>query len=123
MENGSAVLVHFVELIDTTDTLITKNNGTRLEYELLGLGILGHVGSQTDCGAALAGGVDASGRDLVHVVEDLRLGSRGVTDEEAVDLVPEITSTGFGEVLLRAAEELTKNAFLHVLVLPDGRCQ
>ena len=47
MEDGTAIFVHFVELIDAADTLVREDNGTRLQDEFLGLGVFGDVRGQT----------------------------------------------------------------------------
>jgi hypothetical protein len=56
----------------------------------------------------------------MDVLEELTLSGGGVTAQKNVDLASEPPSTTLGELLAAATKELTHNAFLYILVLPDA---
>ena len=71
MEDDSSVVVHFVKLINTTDTTVGQDQSTRLKNELTCLGVLCDVNRETDCRTSLTRGVDASWSNLMNVLEKL----------------------------------------------------
>ena len=49
--NGDLIFnVHFVELVDATDSVVSEHESAGLQTELPRLGIFGDVGGQTDGG-------------------------------------------------------------------------
>ena len=63
---------HLIELINAADAPVGQHKRARFEDDVLGLGVLGHIRSETNCRRALARGVDAARRYLVHVLQQLR---------------------------------------------------
>ena len=57
----------------------------------------------------------------MDILEELGLGSGGVSAEEDVDLPSEPTPSALRKLLAHPAEQLTQDPFLHVLVLPNAR--
>ncbi len=49
-----------------------QHKRARFEDDVLSLGVLGHIRSETNCRRALARRVDAARRYLVHVLQQLR---------------------------------------------------
>jgi hypothetical protein len=117
---------HLVELVDATDATVRQDQRPGLEHVVASVRVLGHERSQADRGGALPGGVDPTGRDLVHVVEQLRLGGARVADQHHVELPARVDHVfrrvGAGFVV-GAPEELAQDALFDVVELPDRGCQ
>jgi hypothetical protein len=85
--DGSTILViHLVELIDKAKTLVSKNESTTFKCPLASDRIFVNTSSKTDCRGSLTSSVDASMEDLLHILEELRLGGAGVSKEKAIDI-------------------------------------
>lgn len=123
MEHRARGVVHLVELVDAAHATIGEDERSRLKDELSALRVAGHVRRETDGGRTFTAGVDTPGSDLVDIGQDLRLGGRGVTAEQHVDVSTVLWASSFLEGLVRAAEQLEEDTLLHVIQLVDRRCQ
>lgn len=70
-----------------------------LERDLACLGILGNIGSETDGRTTLSRGILTTRRNVIDILQQLRLWSARVTTEENIDLRSKVPSTLRGEVL------------------------
>ena len=55
----------------------------------------------------------------MHVLEELRFGSGGVTTEEDIDLASESMWACSFKLFAAATEKLAENTFLNIVALPD----
>mmetsp|Transcript_24052 Transcript_24052/g.32260 ORF Transcript_24052/g.32260 Transcript_24052/m.32260 type:complete len:249 (+) Transcript_24052:1089-1835(+) len=85
----------------------------------MSFGVLRDIYGKTDGRAALARRVDSSWRNLVHILQELRLSSGGITAEEHVDLSAEATTATLRELFRDTTEQLAQDALLDVVALPD----
>eukprot|EP00982_Pelagococcus_subviridis_P008479 30845-Pelagococcus_subviridis.AAC.14 len=115
-------LGHLIELVDAAYPAVTQHERAGLEHEVFRLWIPRDVRGETDGGGASAGGVDSTRRNLVHVRQQLRLRYPRVANEDDVDVASDARPRGRArQRLVRRAEELAQEPFLHLLHLPDGR--
>mmetsp|Transcript_104206 Transcript_104206/g.252927 ORF Transcript_104206/g.252927 Transcript_104206/m.252927 type:complete len:483 (-) Transcript_104206:616-2064(-) len=120
MQNGPRVVVHLVKLVDAADSPIRQHQRAALEHQLLGDGVFVDGGGKAHGAAALAGGVDASGRQLVGVLQQLRLCRGRISAKKRVDLWPAPALAALRQGLRRAPEQLAEQAPLHLVLLVDG---
>eukprot|EP00976_Prorocentrum_cordatum_P062343 1176689-Prorocentrum_minimum.AAC.2 len=93
--DGHAVLrTHLVELVDAHHATIREHHGPPFQVGLPGRGVLDDGRRETRRRRALAGCVDRDGRGLVHELEQLGLGSGGVTQQEHVHVSPQPCPVG-----------------------------
>jgi len=71
--------VHFVELINTADSVIGQHESARLDHKLIRLLISGHGRGQTSGRRRLTTRVDGSGRKLFHLRQEVGLGRGRIT--------------------------------------------
>mmetsp|Transcript_11512 Transcript_11512/g.37643 ORF Transcript_11512/g.37643 Transcript_11512/m.37643 type:complete len:644 (+) Transcript_11512:854-2785(+) len=124
VQDGARAVRHLVELVDAADAVVRQHERPRLEHKLLGLRVLCHVRRQADRRRALARSVDAARRDLVHVLQQLRLSGARVSDEQNVDvaaLARRAARRLLVDHLVRGTEELQQDALLDVVQLPHRR--
>ena len=106
MQDHPSAVVHFVKLIDTAYATVWKDQGATLEDELLGLWVTSDVNSKTYCWTSFARGVDTSGSDFVHILQQLRLSGWRVTTEKNVDFTSEPSSAAVLELFRNSTEKL-----------------
>jgi hypothetical protein len=82
-------IVHLVELVDKTVTLVREHERSTLERPFPRDRVLAHARRQTNRGRPLASREDGSVRGLLDVLEELRLGSARVSQQENVDVPSE----------------------------------
>mmetsp|Transcript_177622 Transcript_177622/g.432143 ORF Transcript_177622/g.432143 Transcript_177622/m.432143 type:complete len:267 (+) Transcript_177622:779-1579(+) len=121
MQDGAGDVVHLVELINAANATVGQHQGTRLQHQLARFRVANHVRRETNGGRALAAGVNAARGDLVHVGEQLRLAGTRITAQQHVDLTAHLPL--LPEVLVCATEQHAQQSLLHVVHLPDRRCQ
>lgn len=118
MDTGSIVLIHLIELIDEADAFVGKDESSTLKCPFSSDGVFVHTSCQTDSTCALSGRVNNSVVDLLDVLEELRLGGTGVTEEEHVDVA---TNPMFlVHILGLASEHSQQKTFLDELMAVDG---
>lgn len=113
VQHGSSAVAHFVELVNTTDAVVTQNQGSGLQDQLPGLWILHDVGSETHGAGALSGRVLAAWHQVVDVLQQLGLAGARVSAEQDVHIGAEVTTAGLTEILTSAAEQLQQNTLKH----------
>lgn len=121
MKDNSGAIIHLVKLIDTADTSVRKNEGATFQHNFFSLRVFCNVHCQTDSRGALTWGIDTSRCDLVNILQQLTLGSGGITAEKDVNLASESTSTRLRELFGAASKKLTQNTLFDILILPNGR--
>lgn len=57
----------------------------------------------------------------MYILEQLTLSSGGVSTEQNIDLPSESASATLGELFGDSSEQLTQNALLYVVILPNAR--
>jgi len=119
MYSDSIPVVHLIELVDADDSPIGQYHGTGFEVPVARVAVYDDGGGEADRGRAAPGGVDAEGRDVEDVAEELRLGGGGVAYHHDVDVATEVGAVF--EDFFRAAEELQEQGFLHAQVTFDRR--
>lgn len=127
MQHCTRHVVHLVELVDTADALVAQHQRAALQNQIAAFVVLtltvsphphlAHIRRQTHRRRALARGVDAARRDLVHAGEELRLGGAGVAAEQDVDVGAEVAVVVALRVR-RPAEQHAQQTLLHVLHSP-----
>ena len=71
MENGTCLIIHFVELIDAADALIGKDKCSALQYSFMGVRILSDVRCESYGTRTLSTGIDTPGCQLVDISKTL----------------------------------------------------
>lgn len=110
VQHRAGVVTHLVELVDAADAVVAQHKRTRLQHQLPGLWVLHHVGGETDCAGAFSWRVLATGHQVVHVLQQLRLAGTRVSTEQDVDLCTEVTTASLAEVFARPSKELQQDA-------------
>ena len=77
--------VHFIELINTADTVIGEHQSPSLNAHIPVL-VFSDTGSETGSTGGLAVGVDTPGHEFIDAFQELRLGSGGVANNQNVDM-------------------------------------
>lgn len=96
--------VHFVELVNAANSVVSKHQSSCLDAHISIL-IPGNSGRQA-CGTGrLAIGIDAPGDKLVDAFEKLRFGSGRIAYNEDVDVAPDIDLVASSD-LVNTGEEL-----------------
>ena len=122
MQDHPSAVVHFVKLIDTAYATVWEDQGTTLEDELLGLWVTSDVNSKTHCWTSFARGVDTSGSDFVHILQQLRFGGWRVSTQKNIDFTSEPSSTTVLELFRNSTKKLTEYSLFDVLILPNAWC-
>src|SRR5262249_6389003 len=86
VDRGPVLVVHLIKLVDETGSPIRKNHGTTFEGPFAGHRIAANAGRETDGTGALSRGKDCPVSSLLDVLEDLRLGGTGVTEQKHIDV-------------------------------------
>lgn len=89
MDTGSILVIHFVELINKANTLVSKDQCATLEDPFSRNGVFVDASSQADCACALTRRVDNTMENLFDVFKELRLGSTRVSQKQDVDVTPD----------------------------------
>lgn len=110
MEDRACAVTHLIKLINAADAVVAQHQSSGLQDQLPGLGVLHHVGGETDGTGPLPRRVLASGHQVVHVLQQLGLTGAGVAAEEDVHLCAEMPPAGLSEIFATAAEELQQDA-------------
>ena len=118
VDGGSVLIVHLVKLIDQADSFVSQNQSTCLKRPLLSDRISVHSSSQTHCTSSLSGSIDDSWEYLLYVLEELRLGSTWVSEQEAVDISPDLVLAT--NILGHSSKHSQRDGFLDELVSVDG---
>lgn len=111
--------VHLVELIDATDTMISKHQGASFKTILSSLRVFADIRCQTSCARSLAAAVNCAGEELADVLEKLGLGGSWVTNNADVDVASELDFVN--SIFLYSAEQLQEDAFFDVQMTIDTR--
>ena len=109
MQHRACAVAHLVKLINTAYPVITEHQGSGLQYKLLGLWVLHHVGCEAHSTGALPRRVLTAGHQVEHILQQLGLGGTGVSTEQDVYLGTEVTAACLAEVFTGAPEQLEKN--------------
>mmetsp|Transcript_15461 Transcript_15461/g.44730 ORF Transcript_15461/g.44730 Transcript_15461/m.44730 type:complete len:284 (+) Transcript_15461:1245-2096(+) len=119
--NGYLIVgVHLIELINATDAIIGKHKGSSFDAELASVLITSDGRRETCCTRCLAGSVNRSaGEERVHVLEELRLGRRGITNDTHVDIATQ--TNALGSCLVHPAKKHKKNTTLDLVVTKRTR--
>ena len=119
MDSGTIVGAHLIELINADDTAVGENHSTGLEAALLGEGVSGNGGGETDTGGTATRGRDGVGRDVHAEAEQLRLTARGITDHQDVGVTTKAGAVA--ELLHNTTGEHEDKTLLNPVVAPDVR--
>lgn len=117
VESPTYGIVHLVELINQTNSLVGKNKRPSFERPLPRHGIFSDTRSQTDCTRTLTGCKDGSTCRLLNVLEELRLGRSGITKKENVDVTSDTMLPV--DILHDTAKEGESDGRLDVVVTID----
>jgi hypothetical protein len=110
-------IVHLVKLVDQAHSLVRQHQRTTLQRPLTRHRILPHARRQTDRTSSLTRRKHSSVRRLLDVLQELRLGCSGVTEEEDVDITTDAMLAV--DVLRNTAEEGESDGSLNVVVTVD----
>jgi hypothetical protein len=86
--------VHLVELVDTTDSVVSQHQGTSFDTVLTSLNILANRSCQTSSTRWFSTCIDCSRQELTDIFKELRLGSGGVADHTNVDVTSKLDTIG-----------------------------
>ena len=114
-------VAHLVELVDADDAPVGEHHGARLQPPLARLLVRGHGRRQAHAARAAARRRDRARRRVQHVAQHLRLGHRGVADEQDVDVASEAGAVR--QVLFDAAQQHAEDGLFDVFVTMDGWSQ
>ena len=89
---GAISLIHFVKLVNATNSSVCENESTAFKYKLSRNRVLKHSCCQTNTRATLARGVNATRREVGDMLEKLRLGDTRVTHEQHVHVTSDFHS-------------------------------
>ena len=96
--------LHLIELVDAADPAVGEHQRARLDAELAGLLVLRHRRRQPRRTRRLPTRVHGARQDRANVLEELRLGGRGVADEAQVDVAAQFDPVLLA-LLVHAAEQ------------------
>lgn len=119
VQNGARALGHLVELVDAAHAIVAEHEGTRLERELPRVRVLREVCGEADGARAFARRVLTPGHEVVHVLQELRLGRRRVAAQQDIDVAPPVrppaAPTSARQFLAAAAEQLHQDTCTRAL--------
>lgn len=81
MDRCPVGVIHLVELVDETCTLVRKHKCAALERPFARDRVLAYTSGKTDCGRTLTSGEDRAMGCLLDIFEELRLGSTWVAEQ------------------------------------------
>ena len=119
VNGGSILVIHFIKLINKTNSLISQDQCSSLKCPFLSDWISMHSSSQTDSTCSLSGSVDYSWEDLLNILEELRLGSSWVSQEQTVDVSSDLMFAT--NILGHSSKHSQCNGFLDELMPVDSR--
>lgn len=106
VQHRARAVAHLVELVDAADAVVAEHQRSRLQDQLPGLRVLGHVGGEAHGAGAFAGRVLSTRHQVVDVLQQLGLAGSGVSAQQDVDLGAEVPAPGLAEVFASSAEQL-----------------
>lgn len=119
MNGGSVLFIHFVELIDQTDSFIGQNKSSSFQRPLLSDWVSVHSRSETNGTCSLTSGIDDSWEDLFNVLEELRLGCSWVSEKKAINISSNFMLSS--NIFWNSSKHSQSDGFLDELVSKDGR--
>jgi hypothetical protein len=102
------------------DALVGEHQSSSFESPLASHGVFADAGGKTDGTGALTRGVDGTVGGLFNVLEQLRLGSTGISKHENVDVATNAVLVE--RVLGNTAKQSESNGSLDIFVTKDGGC-
>ena len=113
-------VVHLVELVDETGTLVGEDQRTALERPLARNRVFADARSETDCGSTLTCCEHGPVCGFLDILEELRFCCTRVTKQKDIDIT---TNTVLSvDVLGNTAEEREGKGSLDILVTVNGGC-
>lgn len=100
--------------------MVSKHKRTSFNAELSSFWVSLDTGSESSSRGGLSRGVDASGEELVNVLQELGLCGGWVSDYADVDVSSQVYFI-FHCSFVDSAKELEHDTSLHVIVPKDGR--
>lgn len=82
--------VHFVELINAADAMVSEHKRTSFDTKFTSLRVLAHRCGQTSRIGGLTATVDRAGQELADVLEELRFARSGVAHNANVDVTSKL---------------------------------
>jgi len=118
MDGSPVLVIHLIKFINQADPSVCQDQGASLQCPLPSHRVLVDASSQPHSTGAFPSGIDAAVEDLLHVLQELRLGSSRVSQEQHVDVPsdPVLSSNIFGF----SAKHGESKAFLDELMAIDG---
>jgi hypothetical protein len=89
------VFVHFIKLVNETNSFIGKDKSTSLKFPLIGMVIFSDTSSKPDSRGTFTSGVNASVEHLLDAFQELRLGDSWISEEKDVDITSDVMRTSF----------------------------
>lgn len=96
--------VHFVELVDATNSVVSQHQGTSFDAKLSCLSVLAHTCRETGCCACFARSVNGPRQEATNVLQELTLCSGWVAYDADVDVATKLDSVV--GLLRNSSEEL-----------------
>lgn len=109
--------IHLIEFIDAADTMVSEHQGSCLNTELTCFGILEYTSCETSSTRSFTTCVNASGKEGTNVLQELTLGSAGISYDADVDISSELDA--FHGLLMNSAKKLEEDTLLDIDVSID----
>lgn len=118
--NSSLVFrIHFIELIDATDTVVGEHKGSRLNTEFTCFTVFTDTSSETGCRTCLSRSIDSARKETTDVLEELTLGCCRVSNDADVDVTTKLDR--IRGLFADTAEKLKEKSLLDVIMAMNLR--